>query len=399
MQSTVVSHSNRRSLLAVVTTLFWFSIYAYVPILSPYAESLGATYRMVGLIVGGYGLSQMLLRIPLGVISDAINRRKPFIIGGMAVSVISGLGLWNASTPWAAFFFRSLAGVTAAGWVMVTVLYCSYYEVHETPKAVGVINSVNAAGQVAAMLLCGVVAQAFGQTVPFLMAATAGLVGLVLSFGIVEQTGLPRTPMTVGDLSDIIRNGNLQAVSLLAVLSQLIVYATVFGFTPIHAANIGASDWQLGLLSTLSIVPMIIVPIFSGTFLVRLFGARITLVFGFVLAACASLAIPFTTTIVSLGVSVVFGGVARGIVFPLLMGLSIQGVADNRRATAMGYFQAVYGLGMFIGPVIVGAIADRFSLGWGFAFVALVGFASAAVAGLSRVSKDASDARRASRSS
>jgi hypothetical protein len=39
---------------------------------------------------------------------------------------------------------------------------------------------------------------------------------------------------------------------------------------------------------------------------------------------------------------------------------------------------------MFIGPVTVVVIADRFSLGWGFGFVVLVGFGGAALAGFFR---------------
>jgi len=60
------------------------SLYAYVPILSPYAESLGASYKMVGMIIGSYGFTQMLLRIPLGIISDKMGNRKLFIISGIA---------------------------------------------------------------------------------------------------------------------------------------------------------------------------------------------------------------------------------------------------------------------------------------------------------------------------
>lgn len=372
-----LSIRGRRWLLIVVTGLLWFSLYAYVPILPPYAASIGATYRMVGLIVGSYGLSQMLMRIPLGVLSDAINRRKPFIVVGMLVSVASGVGLWATSFPWAAFAFRFLAGITAACWVTVTVLFCSYYEEDETPKAVGIINSVNATGQVAAMLVCGFLAQRFGMKAPFVAAGIAASIGLLLSLGIAERESTYRRMVPLQDFLGVVGNANLQVVSLLAVVSQLIVYSTVFGFAPIHAKSIGASSMQIGVLSTVSILPMVIVPILSGTVLVRRFGETGALTLGFGLAAISASAIPFSQSVAALTGALFLGGVARGIVFPLLMGMSIRGVAEDRRATAMGYFQAVYGLGMFVGPVVVGAIGDRFSLRWGFGFVGLMGLMSA----------------------
>jgi len=44
--------------------------------------------------------------------------------------------------------------------------------------------------------------------------------------------------------------------------------------------------------------------------------------------------------------------------YPVLMGMSIQYVADQERATAMGLHQAVYAIGMFAGPWLSGILAD-----------------------------------------
>ena len=42
-----------------------------------------------------------------------------------------------------------------------------------------------------------------------------------------------------------------------------------------------------------------------------------------------------------------FIGFAQGMSYPVLMGLSIRDVSDEERATAMGFHQAVYAIGMF----------------------------------------------------
>ena len=36
----------------------------------------------------------------------------------------------------------------------------------------------------------------------------------------------------------------------------------------------------------------------------------------------------------------------------------------------MGFFQAIYGVGMFIGPVLIGLIVDRLNLSGGFFSIA-----------------------------
>jgi MFS family permease len=59
------------------------------------------------------------------------------------------------------------------------------------------------------------------------------------------------------------------------------------------------------------------------------------------------------------------------------MGLSIKNVAAHRRGTAMGFFQAIYGLGMFAGPLLVGTISDFSSMKIGFLFIGCVGLLGA----------------------
>jgi DHA1 family multidrug resistance protein-like MFS transporter len=45
-----------------------------------------------------------------------------------------------------------------------------------------------------------------------------------------------------------------------------------------------------------------------------------------------------------------------------MMGMSIEHVPDERRTTAMGLFQAVYGVGMFAGPSLSGVLADAIGI-------------------------------------
>ena len=46
---------------------------------------------------------------------------------------------------------------------------------------------------------------------------------------------------------------------------------------------------------------------------------------------------------------------------PLTMAGAIEEIPDDKRGAAMGIYQAVYGLGMFIGPVLAGIVLERFS--------------------------------------
>lgn len=84
----------QRNLMIVVIVLLWFSNYLYVPVLSTYAVSAGASLSMVGIIIGSYGFTQMILRLPIGIISDILGNRRLFLFLGMVCAFISGLGFY-----------------------------------------------------------------------------------------------------------------------------------------------------------------------------------------------------------------------------------------------------------------------------------------------------------------
>lgn len=71
--------------IAMIAMLRMLGLFALLPVLSLYAASLeGATPMLIGMAVGGYGLTQAAFQIPLGALSDRVGR-FPVIIGGLAV--------------------------------------------------------------------------------------------------------------------------------------------------------------------------------------------------------------------------------------------------------------------------------------------------------------------------
>jgi predicted MFS family arabinose efflux permease len=364
-------------LFIFVTAFYWFSMYAYIPTFSPYIESLGASHKMIGLILGSYGFTQMLIRIPLGIYSDRLNKRKIFVVLGVLLSIISSCGMWFSETPLLLLFFRALAGVSAATWVSFTVLFSSYFNQEDTAKAIGIINASNKSGQVLGMLLGGVIAQYLGQQFPFLLAAIGGLLGLFLSINIDEKKDLNHKSIQLSEIIELAKNKGLMTVSFLAVLIMMITQSTIYGFIPVAAKNLGAGNFHLGLLTTITTLPGILSSYLSGSYFSYKFGEKNTVTIGFTLIAISCILVPFIDNLYVLYLNQILNGFSQGMIFPVLMGLSIKNVKPNKRGTAMGFFQAIYGLGMFIGPIFVGTMSDLAGLDMGFWMIGLIGFIGA----------------------
>ncbi|MBQ3879560.1 MAG: MFS transporter, partial [Oscillospiraceae bacterium] len=60
----------KQFLFLVAVALFWFSQYVYTSYFTPYMSSLGIAASLAGTIVGAYGFTQLVLRIPFGVAAD-----------------------------------------------------------------------------------------------------------------------------------------------------------------------------------------------------------------------------------------------------------------------------------------------------------------------------------------
>ena len=65
-------------------------MYVYIPYQTTYLKVIGTASNQIGIIVGAYGISQMLLRFPVGVLADRQNYHKVFILtGGGAAAIAS----------------------------------------------------------------------------------------------------------------------------------------------------------------------------------------------------------------------------------------------------------------------------------------------------------------------
>ncbi len=377
MLQTDMQKQYRIPLFCILTLLYWFSMYTYVPILAAYVEMLGASHKMAGIIVGSYGFTQMILRIPVGVVSDRIHKRRLFINFGMVFTLLSGVGLWLSKDLTLILVFRSLAGAAAATWVDFTVLFTSYYKHEKSTEAIGTLSFLNNIAQMLGMFAGGWLSEKVSWESPFALGAAAALLGLALSFFIVEKFEEGATKITPREILGVAKDRTLITVSSLAILSQVITFATVYGFTPVYAKAMGASKLDMALLTVFSSLPSAFASLLGSKHLTRMFGEKMVAAWGFILMGVFTVTIPFTGNFWLLLVTQVFAGIGRGLTFPSLMGLSIKDMPASRRATAMGFFQAIYGLGMFAGPVLMGLIGDMASLSQGFLLIGLIGCLSA----------------------
>lgn len=362
-------------LLLFVVACFWFSLYTYPSILTPYLDELQSTYSFSGVVVGSYGFTQMLLRLPAGVFSDKLRKKKVFVSIGLLCSFLSALGFTMTQELWLILILRALAGVAAAMWVQMSTLYISYYPAEDNMKAMGRINFANTSATMVATLFGGLLAKRFGWSAAFVLAAAVAALGLFASLFIQDEApddslGAARQDVRIRDAFLIGSEPLLLITSILALLSQLVAFATAQGFVPVFAKSLGAQTDQIALMATLATLPRAVASLLGGQLASgKRFTASRLIAFGFLINGAMILLLPLIQSFPLLVLTQMACGFGAGLQMTLLMGLCTRNIPASKKASAMGFFQAVYGIGMVLGPVIVGGMSDVLSLNSAFILI------------------------------
>ncbi len=361
--------TKQRILLYLAICLMWFSIYVYVPTLSTYCEKMGASYTLIGTVLSSYGFVQMLCRLPIGILSDITKKRKLFMLLGLGFALASGAGFLVVKSPELLIFCRALSGFCASTWAIYMISFSSGFSEKEQAKALGIASSGMFVGQVPATFLGGVIAQIWGERATFIVAIITAVLGMLLFTKISEPVIREIQPLKLRSFVGLLKNKNLVFYSLMAVFLQIALYTGASGFIPNILRDLGANNFILGLATSFSTLPAIFSSALSGSFFKEKVGAKVSLLIAFFLMAATLVAMVFIEQIwLILGI-LLLSGLAKGLLQSLLNALAVMDVQPQLRSTGAAFFQSVYGIGMTLGPIIAGALADAYNMNVSFMVV------------------------------
>lgn len=366
------------AILNLATLLLWMAMYWYVPILPAYAQSLGATATMIGVIGGSYGLMQVLLRAPLGVVSDRLGRDRLLLVIGFLTLVASALlFLFLKDIVWV-LVARTLAGMGAAWWVILSTSYGKYYSEETQVKAQGVINAYSNAGKLVAVLAGGVLVQFLGYPAAFAMALACSAAGMVLVLGLKPvEAHNTREKVPFRYMWQLLRNKPLMGVSVLALIGSLVSFAAPMTFAIVAAKALGADSIQLGLMSFIYFGGALLANLFVATKAYRRLGGIRSMVLFFLIGAVACVPMFYTQSVGLIFLMQFLTGISFGATSAAFMGMALKCADQSHRGAAMGMHQSVYAFGILFGPIITGAMVDAFSFDVSFWLICAMGVAGA----------------------
>ena len=339
------------SVVALMAMCRMFGLFALLPVLAIFAADLqDATPALIGLAVGAYGLTQAVLQIPFGAISDRIGR-VPVIVFGLALFAAGSILAAQSDSIYGVIAGRLLQGAGAISATLTALLADATREAVRT-RTMAIFGIAIGSSFLLALIIGPVIAAASGVRSLFWLAAVlavvAALLLLLLPGGIERPAQRPDRRLSAAIRPDLLRL-DLYIFVLHTLLTASFVALPFLLRDELHLAL--SDHWQMYvaalLTSLLGTVPLILADERKGKSS-TLTIAILLLVLGQLMLAIAG----FNLTIVYVALAVFFAGF-NFLEAGLPARLSIRASGDLRGAS-LGVFSSSQFLGAFAGGLIGG---------------------------------------------
>ena len=344
--------SERRSVgvIALVSMIRMFGLFALLPVLSLYAAGLeDATPLLIGLAVGAYGLTQAGLQIPLGALSDRVGR-VPVILLGLAIFALGSVLAAVSDSIYGVIAGRLLQGAGAISATLTALISDATREEVRT-RSMAIFGIGIGASFMLAMIAGPLIAAHFGvQSLFWVAAALAAVAGLLLKL----VPDIPRAASSGSwNLMPAFRL-DLLRIDFYVFLLHTIMTATFVALPFLLSRRLDMAlteHWKFYvgslLLSLLITVPLIVKDERRGRG--RLIGIAVSLILG---AQLLLTFLGFSMLPVFVALVLYFGGF-NFLEAGLPARLSVLANSDIRGAS-LGVFSSAQFLGVFVGGLLVG---------------------------------------------
>lgn len=351
------------------------------PVLSNIVDELSiSSGTLSGLLMSIFTFSGILFSIPMGVLTTKYGTFKTGLFSLLAIIAGSVLGALSGNY-WMLLVSRLIEGI---GLMFLGAIgpaaVASSFAGRNSGTAMGLLMCYMSFGQIIALNVAPVVAQAGSWKNFWWLSAAFGAVALVLWLLFIrdfdENQEAEVSKETGTALSEVLKNKSVWLVCI-TFLCYMIVHMGVFNYLPTYFTEIGGiSATTAGTLTSIS----------------SLVGIPVGIIGGMIADKCGSIRIPLTITMVLFAVTValtpIFSSstyivyvVLYGIVAMAEAGLSFTAITKvvkaNQGAVASATLNTAQWIGAFLSTMIFGTLLDSF--GWNMSFYIMVPIAAVGV--------------------
>jgi MFS family permease len=346
--------------LASIYGLRMLGLFIILPIFALYAEKLpgGESHFLIGVALGAYGLTQAILQIPAGWLSDRFGR-KPVIVIGLLLFAAGSFIAASADDIYWIIVGRVIQGAGAINAAVMALTADLTREEHRT-KAMAMIGMTIGVTFSVSMVLSPLLYRTIGMSGMFELIGVLAFVSIAVVLWFIPNPRITRfhsdTEANTSKLAEVLRNKDLLRMDF-GVFTLHAILMSVFMQVPfiLRADGLDAQhQWQVYLPVMLIAFILMVPPIIIAEKKAKM---KQVFMIAIALAAVAQLAILFLQ------------GSVWGVAAALLLFFTAFNVLEATqpsivskiaplaaKGTAMGVFSSVQFLGAFFGSAMGGLL-------------------------------------------
>jgi MFS family permease len=347
-----------------------------LPLLPFYAERLGATPTVVGLLVSTYAACQLVGGPLLGQISDRVGRRPLLLVSQMGTFIGFLILAWAgfAALLWMVFLSRVIDGLTAGNLSLAQAYISDVTRPEERAKSFGVIGVAFGVGFLIGPAISGFLST-FGYQYPVFAAAALSATSILATYFLLPSAPVipdadkrAGPPLPAGRRLRVLDWGNYATYFKRPVLAELLWQFFAFTFTfaifmsgfalfaerrytwnghpfgPKEVGYIFAYGGFLGIILQGGLIGR----------LVKRFGEEKLVMAGFVTAALGFALTGSSYHLTGLLVASTISSFGTGVLRPALTSLVTQRAGREEQGVVLGLTQSLMSISQIVAPVIAG---------------------------------------------
>lgn len=355
----------KRSTIALsgIYGLRMLGLFMILPVFALYAEGLpDATPALIGLALGVYGLTQALMQIPFGMLSDKIGR-KPVIIFGLLIFALGSIVAASSDTILYIIVGRALQGLGAIA-AAIMALVADLTREEQRTKAMAMLGMSIGASFILSLVLGPALYGLIGISGMFWLTAALAIVAIFVLMTAVPTptvTQHHRDTQPVADqFKTVLKNRELLRLDFGILVLHMVMTATFMSLPFTLRDQLGISvdhHWQLYLPVLLASVVLMLPLIIIGE---KFRCMKMIFLFSISLLGSAELMMYAgysSLTIIVVAMLLYF--VAFNALEASLPSLVSKAAPAISKGTAMGIYSSSQFFGAFLGGVLGGWIAQN----------------------------------------
>jgi DHA1 family tetracycline resistance protein-like MFS transporter len=362
-----------RRLLTILMIVFVQLVGASMvnPILPLYAKNVFKMEpQVITLLLTAFFAAQFIAGPFIGRLSDQ-HGRLPVLIVSQIGTVIAFLMIALAQSSETLFFARILDGITGGNIIVAQAYVTDIFPEEKRTQALGYIFAAFGLGFIIGPAAGGLLAGAFGPQIPFLLAAVAAFLTVLLTHFTLEETVSPEER----EQNKKAKRGELNPLNLITnvplVASLSVSFVAQFGFGmfigvfSLYAEAVlfkGATEsvvnYGVGLLLMVVGVAQFITQIAILPRAIKRFSDPMIVIIGLILRVASMGLYYITFGPIAAAVANIFFAMGSGVMMPPLQSLATKTVPPQLKGGILGVYQSVINLAVIFSTAISGSLFE-----------------------------------------